>query len=192
MRVCKRKAILQSCCIDFQSFSVFNKIPQDFIYFIRKSAVRIFLFPMFSITYHIIQMSEHIKIRYSPDIGYCLPKCHPVGLFIRNPLKELRIIRILPTNHMHGSDHKIIRICRGKCFCFLRKVWLKSKLHTDPDIQLLFILFLQCSKLFKIGFRIKHKFNIITKIINIFMIRKTDCFQSFIDCCKNHIFRFCL
>ena len=58
---------------------------------------------------------------------------------------------------------------------------------TDPDIQLLFILFLQCSKLFKMGFRIKHKFNIIHKIINIFMIRKTDCFQSFIDClCKNH------
>ena len=78
------------------------------------------LFPMFSIAYHIIQMSEHIKIRYSPDIGYCLLKCHPVGLFIRNSLKDIyppgeaqALVRLIMERVCGLSTHQLL-LGKGK------------------------------------------------------------------------------
>ena len=145
---------------------------------------------MDSITDHIIQMSQCIKIFHCLHILQYFPESHPVDFFIRSSFKDFTIIRILSTNQMNRSNYKIKGICFCQSVIRFSKMLLKPNLHSDPQIQFSFILFLQTVKLSKILIQVKLKC-ICRKIrglrkVQIHMICDTDPFQSFFNRCIQH------
>ena len=76
---------------------------QDRINLIRKFSIRIFRCLMDSITDHIIQMSQCIKIFHCLHILQYFPESHPVDFFIRSSFKDFTIIR----DPVHQPDEQI-------------------------------------------------------------------------------------
>ena len=145
---------------------------------------------MDSITYHVIQMSQCIKIFHCRHIFQRFPESHPVNFFIRFSFKDFTIIRILSANKMDGSNYKIKGICLCQPVIRFSQMLLKPNLHSDPQIQFVFILFLQTVKPAKILIQVKLKC-ICREIrglrkVQIHMICDTDPFQPFFDCCIQH------